>query len=40
MVGEAAAAADSMRSQASALTQQVGSFRIKIAPAALTLQGA
>jgi methyl-accepting chemotaxis protein len=35
MVGQAAAAADSMRSQASALTQQVGTFKIKPAPAAL-----
>jgi methyl-accepting chemotaxis protein len=35
MVGQAAAAADSMRSQASALTQQVGTFKIKASPAAL-----
>jgi methyl-accepting chemotaxis protein len=35
MVGQAASAADSMRSQASALTQQVGTFKIKAAPAAL-----
>ena len=35
MVGEAAAAADLMRSQASALTRQVGTFKIKTAQAAL-----
>jgi methyl-accepting chemotaxis protein len=39
MVGQAAAAADSMRSQASALTQQVGTFKIKAAPAPLQAPG-